>query len=606
MFTSTLGSHYLGLIGHTGIQGSQISYEPPTITTPALDLQDGENLLRTFYLFNVDLDQTGFGIKLGDTVGGLSAGRTLIEDVRVYYLSDAVRIESALNLTINNCEFLLNEQAVYTLGTMSIFEMTSTRMNDNTFYGVRNESSATYDMQSCSFEGNGKAGILTESGRMTLTSAYFENNTATQGQVTCGLATQVASFVMKDTIQYGNGRYIFDKVGYLKISGGFSPTGATFDLREGIGKQIIDIGHIDPTNTATYKPVITTNTDQLNMVMRPWFTTSFQQPYETDAFTVSAGVKTDISGGHGALFVTPTLGVLNTTQSTTAYIKMIGEDQIEFVANAGTGHYIDWTFEGDVKDIHAKRVSVVIAQTHLSTNSRDFWEAWVIHDGSTETKTYTGNETIGVTVSDLSNRMIFVTIPIDIESAGITTLEGVKVRQWVSNDALVGGEKIRVGMVSLYNGWGPYLAHSHNHRCHYDVGNILARTAQIKSDPIRRPDIPPASFVGDHSFEAHASDDTLTNTMADSYPKIHTNKGAGGLVTLTAPPATVGVHGKIRRVASQSFRLDPNGTDDLNDGVSKGSGKYAQLDTDGATLEYYCETAGELLVEVTGTVTYEP
>jgi hypothetical protein len=75
---------------------------------------------------------------------------------------------------------------------------------------------------------------------------------------------------------------------------------------------------------------------------------------------------------------------------------------------------------------------------------------------------------------------------------------------------------------------------------------------------------------------------TGTGTLTRASVRDMTNEGATGTVTLTLPAGLVGLGYRFTRVASQSFRINPNGTQVIQGG---GAGKYLELDTDGDSVE---------------------
>lgn len=110
-------------------------------------------------------------------------------------------------------------------------------------------------------------------------------------------------------------------------------------------------------------------------------------------------------------------------------------------------------------------------------------------------------------------------------------------------------------------------------------------------------DQPTGVYFGGNKFGvtgaiAFTSNDTLTDD--ETCGLICTNEGASGTVTLTLPPAIEGAEVSAIRVASQSFRLDPDPSDTIADG---GAGKYLDLTTDGAIVKLRCYVAGKWFIE---------
>ena len=73
-----------------------------------------------------------------------------------------------------------------------------------------------------------------------------------------------------------------------------------------------------------------------------------------------------------------------------------------------------------------------------------------------------------------------------------------------------------------------------------------------------------------------------------------TNEGASGTVTVTLPVARRGKRFSAHRIAAQSFRFDPNGTEQirLNDGTLGTAGFYVQLGADDDYIELVCYDTG--------------
>lgn len=107
--------------------------------------------------------------------------------------------------------------------------------------------------------------------------------------------------------------------------------------------------------------------------------------------------------------------------------------------------------------------------------------------------------------------------------------------------------------------------------------------------------------------EHHTADDTLT--AAECYGSIHTSVGASGAITLTLPPAVVGMDVMFRVGAAQELRIDPDGTEKISlpsTGVPGAAGKYLTADAAGESVRLVCCKAGEWSVfGHTGTWTAE-
>jgi len=94
-------------------------------------------------------------------------------------------------------------------------------------------------------------------------------------------------------------------------------------------------------------------------------------------------------------------------------------------------------------------------------------------------------------------------------------------------------------------------------------------------------------------IEDHAGNDTLTNAEAGS---VHTNKGAGGVITLTLPdPGIEGVVFTFCVNAVQQLRIDPQSAT-IIDNAGQTANKYEWADAIGETLSLICDAAGDWLV----------
>jgi hypothetical protein len=107
--------------------------------------------------------------------------------------------------------------------------------------------------------------------------------------------------------------------------------------------------------------------------------------------------------------------------------------------------------------------------------------------------------------------------------------------------------------------------------------------------------------------EHHTANDTLTTAENGT---CHTNKGAGGAITLALPAATVGLHYYFYVGAAQALQIDPNGTETISlpsTGVAGAAGKHLTANAIGETVHLMCCEAGTWAVlGFTGTWTAEP
>jgi hypothetical protein len=71
--------------------------------------------------------------------------------------------------------------------------------------------------------------------------------------------------------------------------------------------------------------------------------------------------------------------------------------------------------------------------------------------------------------------------------------------------------------------------------------------------------------------------------------RTYSNAGASGTISWHLPPATPGLQFTFVRIASQTVRLDPNGSEVIRGG---GAGKYLELDHDGDNVTLKCLTNG--------------
>lgn len=88
----------------------------------------------------------------------------------------------------------------------------------------------------------------------------------------------------------------------------------------------------------------------------------------------------------------------------------------------------------------------------------------------------------------------------------------------------------------------------------------------------------------------------------------YTNTGATGAVTLTLPPAEVGLKYHFRVTAAQELRLDPSGTETVAiNGTQQAAGLYISADAVGAACTLECVVAGQWeQFNAIGTWTVEP
>lgn len=83
-----------------------------------------------------------------------------------------------------------------------------------------------------------------------------------------------------------------------------------------------------------------------------------------------------------------------------------------------------------------------------------------------------------------------------------------------------------------------------------------------------------------------------------------TNQATAATTTASLPAAAAGLNYRFIRTVSQTFRVDPNGTDTFRAG---GAGKYISLDSNGTVIDIVCIRPGTWEVFVrSGTVSYEP
>lgn len=91
--------------------------------------------------------------------------------------------------------------------------------------------------------------------------------------------------------------------------------------------------------------------------------------------------------------------------------------------------------------------------------------------------------------------------------------------------------------------------------------------------------------------EAHTSGDTLTAAESGSF---HTNRGAGGGVSLNLPAASAGLSFRFAVIAAQTLTIVANGTDTIQVGptVSIAGGNISQ-NTSGRSIILDCDATGK-------------
>jgi hypothetical protein len=108
------------------------------------------------------------------------------------------------------------------------------------------------------------------------------------------------------------------------------------------------------------------------------------------------------------------------------------------------------------------------------------------------------------------------------------------------------------------------------------------------------------------SVTVHTADFTLT---AEDTGTVHTTDGAGGDLTCSLPPATLGLEFQFRVGAAHLLKIDPSGTETCalpSTGVQGAAGKYLTADADGETVRLLCTKAAQWSVfGFTGTWTAE-
>lgn len=100
----------------------------------------------------------------------------------------------------------------------------------------------------------------------------------------------------------------------------------------------------------------------------------------------------------------------------------------------------------------------------------------------------------------------------------------------------------------------------------------------------------PGAPGGSVVIEAHAADDTLTETESGS---VHTNTGATGVVTLTLPAgASAGTQFAFCVQAAQQLRVDP-GAAAIRDNSGQTAGKYKWADAVGECITLVADSNGD-------------
>lgn len=97
------------------------------------------------------------------------------------------------------------------------------------------------------------------------------------------------------------------------------------------------------------------------------------------------------------------------------------------------------------------------------------------------------------------------------------------------------------------------------------------------------------------AVEHHTADATLTAAECGT---LHTNKGAGGAISLTLPAASaanLGLRYRFYVGAAQQLKVEPNGTDVISlpsSGVAEAAGDYIVADAIGETVEVVAVDTG--------------
>ena len=88
--------------------------------------------------------------------------------------------------------------------------------------------------------------------------------------------------------------------------------------------------------------------------------------------------------------------------------------------------------------------------------------------------------------------------------------------------------------------------------------------------------------------------------LAAESGKLFTNLGATGTITLTLPPATVGLEYEFSVRATQELRIDPDGTETLEStamaAVAGSAGQYIWANAVGESIKLVCLEAGKWAV----------
>lgn len=114
-----------------------------------------------------------------------------------------------------------------------------------------------------------------------------------------------------------------------------------------------------------------------------------------------------------------------------------------------------------------------------------------------------------------------------------------------------------------------------------------------------------AITVGDASANAPITAKAVDFAVgaADTAKTTFTNVGAVATVTGTLPAATAGMEVAFYRSATQTLRVEPNGSNTIGAG---GAGKYLSIDTDKGYVRLRCIVAAHwVVVDSAGTITFE-
>ncbi len=175
-----------------------------------------------------------------------------------------------------------------------------------------------------------------------------------------------------------------------------------------------------------------------------------------------------------------------------------------------------------------------------------------------------------------------------------------------------GKSRIRIALPYAYH--SPYpINHDHVGTLGggtWDAAHMLIGTSHLWLDSAGRPKIHTAAPTADTdgkvipvraALTAKTADYTVTTS--DAIGGRFSNVGATGTITFSLPSAAADYELEFYRSASQTVRVDPNGTQTIGSG---GAGKYLSMDSDKAFIRIRCIVAGHwVVVESAGTITYE-